>query len=516
MKRRTGPRRTGESGYAMLLLFAMASVMAIMLYMALPRVAFEAQRDQEGLLIERGEQYKRAIQVYYRKFKRYPAKIEDLENTNNLRFLRHKYVDPMTGKDEWRLIHIGAGGLTDSLIKKKTDKDKKESVNNFITELQPIGGGDQPGGPPNLALRRRPSEGQPAGGVDASGLLVNTQQQTGYTPQSGFPTQPGFPTQSGFPTQPGVPGVPSTQAQAQFAQGQIPPGQFPPSGVVVQGNQFTQRLGGVPGQFPQQTPNSAAGSGQSGGMIGVLPGIGSTYPGPAVNSQTGGVSPTTPYPTTPGAFGSVQPPFPQPGSTAANPSQVPNAATQMIQNLLTTPRPGGLPAGVGGSQGTQFGGGLAGVASNAKRTGIKIYNEQDEYNKWEFVYDFSKDKSVNPLAGVQGPQQATTQGLNGPGLNSNPTATAGTVVQPSIAPPQVSFQPGAYPQPQIPGGAPQPANGFPQPSGFPQPNVPMPGMPQNGVPQPTVPLPGMPQTGFPGQPVFPPGVPVPPTGVPPQ
>ena len=60
---------SGESGFAMLLVFAMAAAVAIMLYLELPRVAFEAQRSREQLLIERGEQYKRAIQLYFRKFK---------------------------------------------------------------------------------------------------------------------------------------------------------------------------------------------------------------------------------------------------------------------------------------------------------------------------------------------------------------------------------------------------------------------------------------------------------------
>ena len=31
-------------------------------------------------------------------------------------FLRHKYIDPMTGKDEWRLIHIQGGVLVDSVL----------------------------------------------------------------------------------------------------------------------------------------------------------------------------------------------------------------------------------------------------------------------------------------------------------------------------------------------------------------------------------------------------------------
>jgi len=56
----------------MLLVFVMAAAVAITLYRELPRVAFEAQRNKEELLIERGEQYSRAIQLYVRKWKKYP------------------------------------------------------------------------------------------------------------------------------------------------------------------------------------------------------------------------------------------------------------------------------------------------------------------------------------------------------------------------------------------------------------------------------------------------------------
>ena len=78
---------------------------------------FESQRAKEQLLIERGEQYKRAIQLFVKKMNRYPGTIEELESTNNIRFLRKRFVDPMTGKSEWRLIHVGAGGVfTDSKV----------------------------------------------------------------------------------------------------------------------------------------------------------------------------------------------------------------------------------------------------------------------------------------------------------------------------------------------------------------------------------------------------------------
>ncbi len=111
--------RSRQSGFGLLLVLMMASIVALMLYEALPRAVFEGQRFKEDLLIQRGEEYKRAIQLYLRKLGRYPGTIEQLEETNNIRFLRHRYVDPMTGKDEWRLIHVGPGGMfLDSLTQK--------------------------------------------------------------------------------------------------------------------------------------------------------------------------------------------------------------------------------------------------------------------------------------------------------------------------------------------------------------------------------------------------------------
>ena len=78
---------------------------------------------KEELLVSRGDQYKRAVKLFVRKVGRFPNSIDELENTNRMRFLRHRYDDPLTGKDDWRLIHAGPGGIIlDSKVKSKTDK----------------------------------------------------------------------------------------------------------------------------------------------------------------------------------------------------------------------------------------------------------------------------------------------------------------------------------------------------------------------------------------------------------
>ncbi len=96
-----------EDGYLLLTVLVMIFLMLLALSIAAPRVAKQIQRDKEQEAVERGLQYKRAIQLYYKKFGAYPSDIKQLENTNQIRFLRKRYKDPITGKDDWRLIHMG-------------------------------------------------------------------------------------------------------------------------------------------------------------------------------------------------------------------------------------------------------------------------------------------------------------------------------------------------------------------------------------------------------------------------
>jgi hypothetical protein len=77
----------------------------------MPTIAFEIRRDREQEMIHRGVQYSRAIRSYYKKFGRYPTRLEDLDNTNNLRYLRKHYKDPVTGQD-FKLLHYGDPGLS--------------------------------------------------------------------------------------------------------------------------------------------------------------------------------------------------------------------------------------------------------------------------------------------------------------------------------------------------------------------------------------------------------------------
>jgi hypothetical protein len=72
---------------------------------------FQSKRDREEELVHRGVQYARAVRLFFKKTGRYPTRIEELENTNNRRFLRKRYKDPITGED-FKILRIGDVKLT--------------------------------------------------------------------------------------------------------------------------------------------------------------------------------------------------------------------------------------------------------------------------------------------------------------------------------------------------------------------------------------------------------------------
>ena len=86
------------------LMLALALI-TIALLTVLPEIGQQIRRDREEEMRNRGTAYMRAIQHFYKKFGRYPSRIEELENTSNVRFLRKKFKDPVTGKD-FRFLHL--------------------------------------------------------------------------------------------------------------------------------------------------------------------------------------------------------------------------------------------------------------------------------------------------------------------------------------------------------------------------------------------------------------------------
>ena len=101
-----------EEGYSMASLLVVLSVLSVMLSFLLPAWGTVVKREREAELIFRGEQYARAIGLYQRKYANaYPRSIDALLNE---RFLRKKYMDPMTSDGQFKLILEGELTQSDS------------------------------------------------------------------------------------------------------------------------------------------------------------------------------------------------------------------------------------------------------------------------------------------------------------------------------------------------------------------------------------------------------------------
>src|SRR6266851_7784395 len=98
-------RPRNQHGYILLTLMLFVALLTIGMLAMVENIESQIKRDREEELIHRGVQYSRAVRHYFKKFGRYPHRIEDLENTNNYRSLRKRYKDPMnrdpaTGKEK--------------------------------------------------------------------------------------------------------------------------------------------------------------------------------------------------------------------------------------------------------------------------------------------------------------------------------------------------------------------------------------------------------------------------------
>jgi len=83
------------------------AIIIISMTVAAPIIKKSIQHDRELETMQRGKQYIRAIKLYYRKFGAYPTSVDALVKTNEIRFLRQRYTDPITGKDDWKPIFLG-------------------------------------------------------------------------------------------------------------------------------------------------------------------------------------------------------------------------------------------------------------------------------------------------------------------------------------------------------------------------------------------------------------------------
>jgi len=100
---------SNEAGYTLAILVMVIAIMAIMMAAAIQLVSFQAQREKEAELIFRGQQYVEGIRLYRMKYGRYPMRMKELWEADP-KVLRKKWIDPITGSEEWGIVFQGAGG----------------------------------------------------------------------------------------------------------------------------------------------------------------------------------------------------------------------------------------------------------------------------------------------------------------------------------------------------------------------------------------------------------------------
>ncbi len=190
--------KPSEEGYILVSVMFMLALLIVAMAVAIPKVTADIQRDRELETFHRGMQYRRAVQLYYRKFNRYPPNVEALVKTNNIRFLRKRYKDPITGKDDWKPVMFG--------------QQKTPLAMGFFG--QPLGGagfggavmaGTGPGGGNNTAISTglNSSAFNPGGG--GSNPTAPTDPSAGTNPTD--PNAPTTPTFGANPTGPAFGGA---------------------------------------------------------------------------------------------------------------------------------------------------------------------------------------------------------------------------------------------------------------------------------------------------------------------
>jgi hypothetical protein len=438
-------RHSKESGFAFLMALGLIFIALALSLVVLQNFATEGRRQREEETIWRGEQYKRAVRLYYHKMGRYPQTVDDLKKGGlNLHFLRQVYKNPMNKTDgSWRFVYVNAAGQIIGSVRYAT--------------LQQMVLIDQYAGLIPSAAPGLPVPGQTGLGVSAaslasssgSGGAANPQQTqlknvlaailspgdtstdnengaqalqsqqnasqpvappTGMGPgPSGTPTgsdnQAPNPANGLLPANGQLPSGISADQISQYVQnGQLPPGitvdqvaqyiqtvQLPPGVTQQQVMQYVQNLQTV--QAPLNPDNSQNPQNPQNPQDPTQPGFGTTPGQPGLGSSSS-----------------------QPGKlTFGSPSQDPLALNPLLQLKPT-----------GAVEGPVLGAFLTGVACTTDAKSVKYYRRGKKYKEWEFIWNPLEDAlaaAQQPGGGQQGglgvgQSSATPGGLGGNNLSN--------------------------------------------------------------------------------------------------
>ncbi|HET8892418.1 MAG TPA: hypothetical protein VFQ41_26215 [Candidatus Angelobacter sp.] len=182
--------RSRESGYVLLAVMLAVTLILVAMSIELPRIAQQIKREKEEELVHRGKDYATAVKRFVHKNGgRYPLSVEQLEDTNHIRFLRKKYKDPMTGEADWKMVHAGEAQI--NIPAPKPGLSGPGGVNPGLSGpgagINPPGAPTTPGvTPPGVAQLNSPGGsplGQPStkGGTGQLGSLTTTNIGNGPT-----------------------------------------------------------------------------------------------------------------------------------------------------------------------------------------------------------------------------------------------------------------------------------------------------------------------------------------------
>ena len=245
-------RRSQESGFAFLLALVAILVMVALTATVLEIGATQNRRAHEEETIWRGQQYVRAIRLYYHKTGKYPQTIDDLtKGLPELHFLRQQYKNPTDpGEGAWRFIYVNqAGQIIGSTKFANLQQMALLDLNGGVMPgAQQIPG--QPGIPvsslSNSGSNSDLSQGQNPGNGNGNGTNDGS-NGTGLPGGSGASNSPnGQPPQSQDPSQQGT-GQPPPAGQSP------PPGQNPSSGFGSAGGILGGQAPGLAGSSSLQS-----------------------------------------------------------------------------------------------------------------------------------------------------------------------------------------------------------------------------------------------------------------------
>lgn len=220
------PRKSQDSGYAFLMVMFLVLLMVIGSQVALQNLYTQGRRMREDDMIWRGNQYARAIRLYFRKTGHYPPSLDDLKTgLPELSFLRYAaYKDPTNSAEEgaWRLIYVNASGQIIGSVRYATLQQMAlmdlnggtipatATPGSIGTPVSSIGigsgtsGANNPNAPTNAPAGS--SSAQPPSGStpdnSASGPQTPNSGQTASSDQSSSSTQPVNPLSLLKPTGP--------------------------------------------------------------------------------------------------------------------------------------------------------------------------------------------------------------------------------------------------------------------------------------------------------------------------